>query len=236
MVNFSWSIPWHSAYPQLLVTALVCSTELYSTGLKNITLNGFELPRRPKPTIQLYCLQNQHQFLSASLAALPYFQRPTEAKLSQILYSLFELYNDESNRGYIDLAKVLHVSFSAGFIEHSMHGWLPEQKQIEIFPSLNFPTVPMSSQFLQAYWMRFRISYTSANTHLTLFWSSLTQGSPHHTANQATSIQRYKSTTRLACYSFLRLAEKIGFIGCFYCIPLEQFNLQNGSLKFLLFD
>lgn len=41
-----------------------------------------------------------------------------------------ELYNDESNRGYIDPAKVLHIFFSAGFIKY---GWLSEQKQIEIF-------------------------------------------------------------------------------------------------------
>lgn len=67
------------------------------------------------------------------------------------------------------------------------------------FPSLTVPTVSMSSQFLQTYWRRFRISDISAYTHLTLFWSSLTQSSPH-IANQATPVQISKSNTRLACY------------------------------------
>lgn len=64
----------------------------------------------------------------ASLMTLPYFQWPTEVKLSWLLYSLFELYNDESSRGYIDLAQVLHIFFSEGFIKHRVPGWLSEQK------------------------------------------------------------------------------------------------------------
>lgn len=72
--------------------------------------------------------------------------------------------------------------------------------EIEIFSSPNFPTVSMSSQFLQGYWRRFGISDISAYMHLTLFWSSLTQTSLHHIANQATPIQISKSNTRLARY------------------------------------
>lgn len=56
--------------------------------------------------------------------------------MSQIPYSLSELFNNESNSGCIDLEKVFYIFFFAHFIKHTTEGMAVCAKTFKSFPVL----------------------------------------------------------------------------------------------------
>lgn len=185
--NSNWFTTWHRAYPQL---AGHC-TGLQHGGTfswdKNYDFTWVLSTKETKvsnSTILTSKLASVSVTFPSGCSSFPGTQQ--SHKLSWILYSLSGLYNDESNRGCIDFAKVFHIFSSACLIKHSTGGMV-FWAEIEIFPTLNFLSVPMSSGFFRTYLRRFRISDISAYKHLKpSFGLAFIKSSPHHITNQAT--------------------------------------------------
>lgn len=116
----SWLLHWSAAWRYILM------------GWKTLFYLVFKCPGDQSQQF------NHTDFkTSTSFCELPWFPATHwSRKLPWMLYSLSELYNDESHRGCIDFAKVFHIFSSACFVKHNMRGWLSEKKQIEIFLSL----------------------------------------------------------------------------------------------------